>query len=492
LENDNKNSLWLSAQYSFSLLFSLIGLKLNLLTFGEEYFSIWLLLLSVWGIGSALDLGFNISIVKFVAQYRKDLLKVNKIIATSLLLFIVIGFCITVAGCVTSEFFYINNPKLIPQEAISSSRIVVYILSLTFYIGYLTNVFRAVFEGHNDYITTAKISIISSLFIFSAILIIYFLKLNIVTLAIFTCISGFIQFIIYLFSLSKYYKPIKINLKFANTSTFKEIFKFSISIQITYLIGALIDPVIKYIIGNFSERRIIPVYEIAKRFSSALSGLFSFTFRNALPKTSALATRAEYTNYLLSEATKLAKFGISFSGIFYGVCSIFFAILFKYFYGYNDCIVLFLILTLAESFNNTGYILYVFITGIGKAAFLTILQVSNIIFIITFLISGFKLFNNAYGLTGLYFSVIFGNIVMLLYLKKHSDLKILDFYKRINIWKLISFNFLIIVYIIILIINNNMLIISQIIFSILCVALFFNDMKALLIFLNNLLPIKFR
>lgn len=477
MEANNKNSLWLAAQYSISLVLSLIGLKLNLSTFGSTVFSVWILIFSIWGIGAAVDFGFGISTVKFVAQYRSDINKVNKIISTGFFLFLIFGLLIVVLGYFLANVFYLNNPKLIPSKECHSAKIICYLSGVIFYVQYMTIIYRSIFEGHEDFVLTSKIALFNSSLNFVFIVIVYLFHLHIIFLACFNLFATIVQFFIFCFAFNKCYKHLRIGITLANIVTFKEIFKFSISVQAASFIGSLIDPIAKYIIGNYSENKLIPPYEIAKRFSLAISGFYSFTFKNSLPKVSKLSTKEEYLHFLSSDGVKLSRLGISFSGLFFGVFSIFFACIFKYFYGYNDSILIFLILGLAESYNNTGYILYVFILGIGKALFLSMLQALNVVLTAFLLVSCFFLFHNGLGLLGYYLSVFIANITMLLFIKKHVGIGIFSFYKKISFWKLASMTVLILIDILICTYKMDFLIVSQILLSFICFWLFRNDIK---------------
>ena len=487
---DDKDSLWLSIQYSIPLVLSLIGLKLNLLTFGNINFGIWILLSSIWGVGSSLDLGFNISSIKFIAQYKNDTFKVNKIISTGFLLFIILGFIIIAAGYGATEMIYFQNRALIPAQMLSLSRIVEYLLAITFYLQFVFSVFRAIFEGHKDFILPAKISIASSIIQFALIVLIFLVKGNLIFLGLSNLCTTLLQGALFYYFLGKRYSELKIKLCYANYATFKEIAKFSISVQVINLLGSLLDPIIKYIIGSYSDKKMIPAYEIARKFALAISGLYSFTFKNALPNISTLSSTIDYQSFLFYDGVRLSKFGISFSGILFGVFSIFYAFLFKYFYNFDDSIIIFLILALSESLNNTGFILYVFILGIGKAAFLTILQGLNILLTALFLISGFVIFKSYIGLIGYYFSVILGNIIMMRYLNKHAEIRAVDFYKKTKITRLILFHFLLLADIVFLLKAPNKWMFSQIVFSLLCLGLFNMEIKRILIILKSALSLK--
>lgn len=438
METDNKNSLWLAFQYAVSLVLSLIGLKLNLLSFGNELFGIWLLLLSVWGVGTIMDLGFGMSIIKFISQSKDDHSKTQSIISTSFFLFQILGLGIVWVCILIAEHFYFGNQKLIPLEMIRSSKIVFYILGGNFYLQYLTNVIRAAFEGHNQYKITSKLSLLCSIMMFLGTISILIFNLELVHLAMFTLVTSIVQFTLYINLYKKFFPHLKIKYFCFNKAVFKEIFVFSISIQTTYLLGALIDPLIKYIIGNFSERRLIPSYEIARKFSWAISGFFSFTFRNSLSNTSALTCKEEYKSYLFSSGVSLAIFSIIFSGFFFGIVSFITAIAFQYFYKVDGSLLIFSIFALSETINNAGYILYMLIIGMGKAIFLTLIQATNVIVTSIFLYIGFKLFDSSIGLIGFFISVCISNLAMLLFIKKNTGVKILDLLQKINAGKLFT------------------------------------------------------
>lgn len=93
--SDRKNSLWLGFQFSFTLVVALINLKINILHYGSKVFGIWIMLASVWGIGTALDFGFGTSVVKYVAEFFKhDKNRLNKFLSSSFIVFLFVGFLI--------------------------------------------------------------------------------------------------------------------------------------------------------------------------------------------------------------------------------------------------------------------------------------------------------------------------------------------------------------------------------------------------------------
>jgi O-antigen/teichoic acid export membrane protein len=477
LEKNNKNSLWLAGQYSISLVLSLIGLKLNLISFGTEIFSIWLLLFSIWGVGIALDFGFGISIVKFVAQNKNDHEKLNNIISTGFFLFLVLGLFIAAAGCGIAEMAYLHNQKIIPERYFALSRSLCYLSGLNFYFMYLSIIFRSALEGRQAFVQTSKVALLSSIILFIFIILIFLIHLPIVFLAFAYLAVSLLQCICYTYLCRRCFPGLRINIGFVTIRTFKEIINFSLSIQVSSFLGSLIDPVAKYILGTFSQNRLIPPFEVARRFSQAVSGLFSFSFKNALPNASVLSGKDEYYGFMHHDGIRLSRFGIGFSGIFFGIASITFACIFVYFYHFNESMIFFLLLAMAESFNNTGYILYVFILSLGKAWFLAMLQAFNVLCVGFFLWCGYALWDNPMGLLGFFISVLLGNIAMVYYIKKTVPIKLAGFYKQIHLWKLLLLNALLLFTIFILLYLPHAWFFAQFALSVLCGVLFFPEIK---------------
>ena len=199
-----------------------------------------------------------------------------------------------------TEMIYFQNRALIPAQMLSLSRIVEYLLAITFYLQFVFSVFRAIFEGHKDFILPAKISIASSIIQFALIVLIFLVKGNLIFLGLSNLCTTLLQGALFYYFLGKRYSELKIKLCYANYATFKEIAKFSISVQVINLLGSLLDPIIKYIIGSYSDKKMIPAYEIARKFALAISGLYSFTFKNALPNISTLSSTIDYQSFLFS------------------------------------------------------------------------------------------------------------------------------------------------------------------------------------------------
>ncbi len=419
ISSDKHNSFWLSLQFIISLLFSLITLKLNISHYGKFFFGIWLALASIWGLGSSLDFGFGTTLLKYVAEYHNhNKSKMNVLLSTSYVMFLVNGLFILLLGMVLGYIFYLSNDKIIPSNSVDKFWKVFLILGGAFYIKYFTLFFKAVVEGLSNFIITSKFMIINSAIVLIGVIIVTTLKLNIIYLAVVYFISSLVLLLLFILYFKKYVETYKFSFKYFSFKQVKEIIGFSFSIQLMSIFGALLDPIIKYSLGRFYNIGSVSAYEIARKFAISISGLFFNAFKIILPKASILKNSNDINHFINTDIIKYCKIGITYSGLAFGVLALPIAYFIKFFFGIDEAIIIFMILALPESINNFGYSIYNFLIGVGKVFFLAILQFVNLIFVVGGLVIGFNIFGNSLGLLGYFFSVLFGNFMMVIYLKK--------------------------------------------------------------------------
>ncbi|BDQ04192.1 oligosaccharide flippase family protein [Ignavibacterium sp.] len=479
MSQDKRNSLWLATQYSTSILISFITLKINLLHFGEAIFGLWILLISFWGLSSILDLGFGTAIVKYTAMAlrKNDNDELNNTISTGSLFFLLFGILLIICGFVFGYIIYFSNTSIFNEKLKEKFVIVFLILGASFYFQYLTIFLKSILEGMNNFKIVSILNISSYFFILFQITIIYSLKLDIVYLAFSYLITNIILLSLYFTVIKTKFKFIKINPLEFSSQYFKKMFGFSFNIQIAFFIGALIDPLIKYIIVNFNTSNTVSHYEIARRFAIAISGLFNNSFKNLLPKASGLINLSEYKSFIKGDVLRVAGFSILFSGIFYGIMSLPISVIIELWFGYRESIIIFFLLSLAEIINNFGFALYTFFMGLGKGVYLIFIQTSNIIFLTTFLIIGFLTFNSELGLVGYFISVLIMNILLIFLVKKEAAITIKDYLSGFRLSRLFTLLGVIIVIISLnVFLDVNIYLLTSTL-SVLSFLLFFTDIK---------------
>ncbi len=484
LKENKKNHIWLSLQYLASVIISLITLKLNLLNFGTELFGYWILISSIWGFGIAIDFGFGKAIIKYVSEYReKDESKINSILSSSFFLFSLFGLGVFIIILFIAFTIYFGASGIIPLDNGANFLLICIILGISFYFRYISIFLRSVFEGYNNFVLSSQLSLLNNVLILLSVILALLLNQTMEVLAYYYLISAFITMIALYVAFRIQYPNISISIKHFEFNYAKKVVKFSIAIQGAAVFGSLIDPVIKYLLASVSISS-ISSYEIARRFVVAITGLFNNTFRPILPKASALTAGESYTNFVFGYCDKVSKLGITYAGIVFGIGSIILSFIIKKVFGLDEAILIFLILALPESVNKLGFPIYNFLLGIGKAYFLTIMQLINL-FVISFCVYvGLEVSQSSIGLLGYWVSVIIGNIIMMWFTYRLTSISMWKYLKLSKAFKLVLLNIFLLISILGIYQYNVNEFTMLIVLSIVSVLVFYNDVKAIII--NNL------
>ena len=248
------------------------------------------------------------------------------------------------------------------------------------------------------------------------------------------------------------------------------------AVQGAAVFSSLIDPVIKYLLGNVSVSS-ISSFEIAKRFVTAITGFFNNTFRTILPKASVLSPGESYKNFIIGYCDKLSKLGITYSGIVFGIGAIVLAYIIKKVFGVDEAILIFLILALPESVNKLGFPLYNFLLGIGKANFLAMMQMINLSIISLSVYFGLEITHSSIGLLGYWGSVIVVNLIMMWYTYKITSISVWKYLNFSGTFKLVYLNLLLLTAVVGIYQYNYNEITLLIGLSLFSIFIFFSDVK---------------
>jgi O-antigen/teichoic acid export membrane protein len=428
MQSDKKDSLWLATQYIFTMISTIIILKLSISYFGQQMFGIWILLSSFWGIGNMIDLGLGMAMIKFIAKTRNSgsMEDVQRYIISGFFIYCILAVIIFIVIFNLSGLV-INNSNLVPVEYKELSKILVLLLGLNFLMQYMLIFFRSILEGMTMFTLSSRLLMLYNLFLLIGILFVIFTELSIIYFALIYISASSLLLVTYIYLIRFRFKIFKFKFSQFSPGIFRNIIRYSFSLQLASIAGALIDPVIKYTIGHFATISFVSYFEIARRFTTALSGLFNTSFKNVLPKISILNTPADMESYILNGGVKLARLGVVYSGLVYGICQIILVFIIQQWFGFTESILIFILISAPEVINNYGYSLYVFLIGIGKTGILALFQFTNLVTTTAGLFAGFLIFNNYLGISGYFVSVLILNILMIVYLKKIVNLSRKEF-----------------------------------------------------------------
>lgn len=449
--NEKKNSFWLAIQYSSTIVISLVTLKINFSTFGVKDFGVFLLINSLWNFAAVIDFGMGTSLVRYVSiEIKEKKEKLTLLLSSSFFILLFTTFIITCIILVITYFLYIKgfgNSDTLDENILGT---ILIILSLSFALRYMTTFFKAALEGKKLYNLTSKIGVLGNLINLMGVGMVASITGTLKELALVYFVTAVTVLLLQIYVFFKVYGWNVIKLSSFSLQTLKNISSFSFSIQGANLLGGLIDPLIKYFLSKFISTNMVSYYEVARRFTQSISGLYFTSFSNYLPKISEIHQFDEQRKFIMNEIKSLTNFGIIFSGLSFGIFSIVILVIIKYWFGANQIAILFLILALPEIVNNFGYPLYITLLGIGESFIIVFLQLFNVTGIATLIVI-LSYFQKDLNLLLSYFIVVqLSNIMMLSFVKKRFKIPLLEFCRKVKLYKIVVLLVIIILSILIL------------------------------------------
>lgn len=230
---------------------------------GNKANGILLLINSLIGYFSLLDLGIVTTVVKMVAEHthEKDNKEITKIVVNAICVFVAIGICMVVLALLLTPF--LGNFFKIPKELLLQAKFtyVIYIMSVG--LIFPAAIFQAVFAGYQNYKLNNIISIIQTTSAIIGSIIVLKLGFGIIGLALISLVSNIV-----VISLRTYFILAKYHIHFYKFNLFsfkrvKSIFLFSRWILLITVAARLIFQSDVVIIGMFASAAAITAYQIA-------------------------------------------------------------------------------------------------------------------------------------------------------------------------------------------------------------------------------------
>jgi len=194
---------------------------------GPDQYGLWLLLSSVTGYFSILQLGVPMANVKFISKYfaKNDFVKLSEIVSTNFFFFSSVGFLVVLIGLVISCF--VARLFTIDSSLVTEAQSVVVLLSINIGLGFAFEVFEGILHGVQLFVFLNILKNI--LLIIRVVCVLLFLShdrglyvLSVVLIFI-TSLQGVV---LYLY-LRRKMPSITISFKYASFETFKTVFSFS-------------------------------------------------------------------------------------------------------------------------------------------------------------------------------------------------------------------------------------------------------------------------
>ena len=251
-------------QFAFTVIISLIMMPFVIHSLGDKMYGMWILVGSFLGYYGLLNFGLSSAVQRYISKAigEKNYDEINKIVNTSLLLFIILGLIALVISIITAVIV----PILIKNITdVNMFRKIMLIVGVSFVIGFPMRVFLAIFEANLRYDICAAIELMK-LFTRTA-LIILFLKMGygIIALALITFSVSMFEYLSQYYLVKKLYSNIVYSRKYIEISKMKMLFeysKYSFIAQLADILRFKVDNLVIVIFMGLSQ---ITLYSIAAR-----------------------------------------------------------------------------------------------------------------------------------------------------------------------------------------------------------------------------------
>ncbi|HEY5536963.1 MAG TPA: oligosaccharide flippase family protein [Ignavibacteria bacterium] len=442
---DKINALWNGMTFTLISLLSFVNFTLNYNSFPNSEFGLFILINSIFGIGYALDFGFGVSTIKLISEARKnnDPKLVNSIFISFFGFFIMIS-TILVGVYVFYYFLFFSKTDFFLNNDRDKTNIIYVLLTVSFFLKYISNFVTKIFEGYAQFVLLGKINLVLAFSYFFSVVAIFTFKLNITYLALFMFINSFLT-LSTLFTISLLKLPeLQFKLSFFSFRILKKYAAYSINLQLSFLIGSFVDPVIKFLSGNFLGLNYVTFYETAKKIIDLSNGLI-FSIQkgliNKLSENNAVGKLKEYINNEIFVYSKMSNY---YSILIYGILNpLIFIFTFVWFKSFESAVIM-LILFLPYSLINFGGCLYTVLMVEGKGVKLLIIQTLNLILISSSLYLSLSMVKSYVGLAGYYVATILSIIIILIIFVKQYEFRIKPFFSKVKMNKLFLLNIILI------------------------------------------------
>ena len=287
---------------------------------GQEDYGIYALAFAIAGYLSLLDLGVGNSIVRFISANMVNGTKENerKIIGFFFKVFTYIGILTLAIGGLIA----INTEKMVSSEfsvnQIEELRVMIWILTLNFAIGFVFNTFAAVIQAYERFVFLKICNILRQLLtpLISVVILFYSSSLILLTLTLFIVNTGIliVNFIYY-----KKYLNLKLSFDKLNIDFKKEIVAYSAIIFIVAVADKLYWQTDQILLGIIESPSEIAIYAVAIQFINIFMSLSIAINSVFLPRITKLVNTENYLVQLNQLYIKVSKFqtfivGLAFSG----------------------------------------------------------------------------------------------------------------------------------------------------------------------------------
>jgi O-antigen/teichoic acid export membrane protein len=216
---------------------------------GSELYGLFILLMSISGILGIMNLGLGEATLRYVAYYygRNDLLGINRIVGSTLLIYIIVGTC-------TGLFIYFTSPWLvkfiaIPDNSYALSINLLQLTAINFSIRLVGGAIDAIPRAIQRYDISTKVSIIESILQISGTVIILLMGFGIYEMVLWSVITTLLTRLIAIIVAKHLIKTLRVRPSLSIYGL-KEVFSYGIFSFITQIFGTIWGELDRILLGT--------------------------------------------------------------------------------------------------------------------------------------------------------------------------------------------------------------------------------------------------
>lgn len=367
---------YLACNYAITMFLGFISIKIILNAYSIEQYTLLLVLQATIGLSNVLDYGLMNNLIINISSLQNKV-SINTYLENHFIIFkwvLIASACTFLAICLV--IMLTNNNSHILN--IGKMSVVLFVFPIIIgIINYLKNLYDALGRFIEFSLINTGYSILSF------ILLIYITKseYDIENILYAYVVSGFVIILIIIVRLknANIYLPFRM---FPRNKDYSRNQYLSGNLQFASIIGFSIDPLFKLMLSLFGYSSLIITFEIAKRVTNGISGIYSNTIRFLLPKFASenilYKNKIEITS-LLNEQYKYIFYFIILT---YGCMYILFYLLGEY-YNNHQLINLINILLISEIIIIGSGLFYLILLSSNNYRQILFIQVQNISVIMT-------------------------------------------------------------------------------------------------------------
>lgn len=406
-----KNVVFAGLQIVLSGISLFVLYKILLVQIGIELIGVWSIVMAFSAFLRTGDFGFAGSIVKFVSENitKADMKKVENIISTSITsVSVILGFLLIISYFVIPRFL----PVFISKEHLNLALELFPYSLVSVWLAVLGTLVIFVFDGINRVDIRSSFLVISNLFLVGlSIFAVY--SFGFIGLGYAQVAHAGIQLLIAWILLNKHLKVESFSPFSFDFVLFKEMFSYSVHLQVASLMAMLLEPVSKLFLGYFGTMSSVGYFEMANRLVMQVRNIIVNANQALVPMLSKAHTENED---LKSSYMTTLKVLFVVSLCFYSFTGIFTSFISEIWIGhYNQDFVYFTyILLISHGINTLAGAAYFTNIGTGNVKYNTI---SHLIMAIVNVTLGILLgyFYKDYGVITAYgLSLICGTIWLII------------------------------------------------------------------------------